>query len=323
MPTKAELAQPPFASPTHVERIYGIIHWSNNIAQQDKLVSTPKKVNPIAELGFVTRLSDLSDGTPHYRIKLEADKRREESQIKTVYGTFTLDQIFRKEILKDKDLKTGQPGSTGSSEAKSLKPPGYEYIINHDGNFPRFPEEPETYRNDTFEIKKSKFQGLGAFAVRDLKAYEIIHVEKHLFTSENSNLYDNLESLTPVQRQAFNRLHAHQKNANNEKRHAIYKTNSFFVPGGGAIFLLAARFNHACNPANNVEYKLDLEKNIISFSTNRDIPAGTELTIRYADRAYDLYAYWGFRCQCGSCTPPSESDLERIVGGSNGPWDRI
>ncbi|QYS96655.1 SET domain-containing protein [Trichoderma simmonsii] len=47
------------------------------------------------------------------------------------------------------------------------------------------------------------------------------------------------------------------------------------------LFPIAARFNHACDPINNVEYEFDHDNGVLTMMVREDVAAGTELKISY------------------------------------------
>lgn len=78
------------------------------------------------------------------------------------------------------------------------------------------------------------------------------------------------------------------------------------------LFPIAARFNHACFPVNNVEYRFDEEEHALEMVVRRDVAAGRELKISYGKNLSPelLYSCYGFRCGCGGCEGLSEEDVE-------------
>ncbi|KAK8043597.1 hypothetical protein PG993_006027 [Apiospora rasikravindrae] len=185
------------------------------------------------------------------------------------------------------------------------------------------PSSPEHYRNKFFEIRKSPLAGYGAFARQDLKWGQQILVEPELFHADHVTLYDEFDKLTVGSQQAFKHMSAHCPYAGFDKVTSIFRTNSFNVGGGQAgIFLVAARFNHACSPRNTVSYKFDNDadnhhdKRRIIFTMSQDVAAGTELTITYASCREELYSQWGFLCGCG-CIPLSDEEVARLAPGTN------
>ncbi|KAL6816570.1 hypothetical protein J3E69DRAFT_375207 [Trichoderma sp. SZMC 28015] len=47
------------------------------------------------------------------------------------------------------------------------------------------------------------------------------------------------------------------------------------------LFPIAARFNHACDPINNVEYEFDHDNGVLTMMMREDVAAGKELKISY------------------------------------------
>ncbi|EHK19225.1 uncharacterized protein TRIVIDRAFT_157176, partial [Trichoderma virens Gv29-8] len=80
------------------------------------------------------------------------------------------------------------------------------------------------------------------------------------------------------------------------------------------LFPIAARFNHACDPVNNVEYEFDHDNGVLTMMVREDITAGTELKISYGKNLspQDLYLCYGFRCSCGGCKGLSDREVDTI-----------
>ncbi|KAI1638981.1 hypothetical protein F4809DRAFT_658713 [Biscogniauxia mediterranea] len=284
-------------------------------------------------LKFAT-LMRAEQGTPVVHIELDVDRVLAGRTIQTPSGTFTL----------------------GSGPAKDDTSDEGGLIVNRDGLYPASPLDPESFRNDFFEVKESPLGGLGAFARRDLRAGEVVLVERALVVADQTTIYDALDALAPAQRGAFARLHAFVRTPNDlcdGRRYATFRTNSFGIPGSAisspsssssssssssttsnrpssstptasaALFLVASRFNHACHPRSNVEYWFDRARRSMAFAARCDVPAAAELTITYSRSPLELYGVWGFRCVCGACRPLSEADCAAADaawghGGSGG-----
>lgn len=77
------------------------------------------------------------------------------------------------------------------------------------------------------------------------------------------------------------------------------------------LFPIAARFNHACYPVNNVDYRFDHEDNVLTMMVREDIAAGQELKISYGKKLSPelLYSCYGFRCSCGGCKGLNDEEL--------------
>lgn len=84
--------------------------------------------------------------------------------------------------------------------------------------------------------------------------------------------------------------------------------------GGSCLYLVAARFNHACGDVRSVDYRFS-KGDIIELTMVKDVKAGVELTISYgAISPKTMYAMWGFRCGCGACKPLTDAEVARIDG---------
>ncbi|KAK8104252.1 uncharacterized protein PG998_011285 [Apiospora kogelbergensis] len=196
--------------------------------------------------------------------------------------------------------------------------PGLHIEPGDDEYPPGPPSSPEHYSNRFFEIRKSSLAGYGAFASQDLGWGQKILVEPELFRADHVSLYDEFDKLTEGSQQAFERMTAHSKQSGFDKTTSIFRTNSFNVgEGQAAIYLVAARFNHACRPRNNVMYRFDHEKRRIILTTTKDVDAGTELTITYGSSREEFYAQWGFVCKCGGCVPLSDEEIARLTPGTD------
>jgi hypothetical protein len=81
------------------------------------------------------------------------------------------------------------------------------------------------------------------------------------------------------------------------------------------LFPIAARFNHACDPINNVEYEFDHDNGVLTMMVREDVTAGTELKISYGKNLspQDLYMCYGFRCSCGGCRGLSDREVASIT----------
>ncbi|KAI1657799.1 hypothetical protein F4813DRAFT_359630 [Daldinia decipiens] len=177
----------------------------------------------------------------------------------------------------------------------------YEYLVN-----------PEGYRNQYFEVKKSRLGGYGAFAKTDLRQGQLILAERPILTASPVTLYQDLELLAPELRAAFYRMHGHKRSPDHDKRQAIFLTNAFAVHESSLFYFIAARFNHACGQVSSVKYRI-ARNNIIELRMGKDVPASTELTISYGPMSpSSLYTLWGFRCACGGCRPLTDAEVKRL-----------
>ncbi|KAH6650977.1 hypothetical protein F5144DRAFT_70248 [Chaetomium tenue] len=173
-----------------------------------------------------------------------------------------------------------------------------------------------------FKIQRSDLGGLGAFAARDLVRGQTILVESPLLRTTHFRLLPDYHNLSEAAKKAYLSLHDGENGDQFSKVERIKVLNSFFVPGGIAIFEIASRFNHACPSARNVEYVFDDEREVISFTICQDaVPAGAELFISYGGSPVELYSTYGFRCACGGCTPLTDEDIKRLKNRAFGTWD--
>ncbi|KAI1378598.1 hypothetical protein F4677DRAFT_465751 [Hypoxylon crocopeplum] len=180
--------------------------------------------------------------------------------------------------------------------------------------------EPEKFSNDFFEVKKSSLGGNGVFAKKDLKCDEVILEERPLINAIPSTLNWELEKLAPDLQAAYFRMHRCDRYQGQEPRESILFTNSFLVPGGSCVYLIGARFNHACAPIHSVDYRRK-RGNVMEFRMRRDVPAGEELTITYGRMPpKNLYLMWGFRCACGGCKSLTDAEVARIKAATEIQW---
>ncbi|KAF2971043.1 hypothetical protein GQX73_g2578 [Xylaria multiplex] len=234
----------------------------------------------LTRLGYVERLSDI-DGKRHYRIVLDIDKELEEDRVHA--GSMTI--------------------SLSSSNL---------FILNKDGLQPKLASDLEEFNNGLLQVKKSPISGFGVFAVRDLERLTPVLIERELFNANSFDLYQKLDTLTKEQMIAYQTLHGHQRSSSEDIRAAIWRTNRFSIGLGGSVFLVGSRFNHACKGSNNVDYSFDWKKRCMVFVTQKKVPAGSELFIRYGSDPHHLFLTWGFRCACGHCTGITEEECEAI-----------
>lgn len=88
----------------------------------------------------------------------------------------------------------------------------------------------------------------------------------------------------------------------------------FQLTDGFGIFRTASRFNHACEPARNVDYKFDYRRGLMVFTARKPIEEGAELAITYGGSPEDLYMRYGFSCVCGGCSGFSKEQIEALKG---------
>ncbi|KAM3504036.1 hypothetical protein MY10362_003824 [Beauveria mimosiformis] len=171
-----------------------------------------------------------------------------------------------------------------------------------------------------FAVRPSPTGGMGAFATRALLPNEIILEEAPLFTSSRGNsIFKAYARASRKKQQKAIKLHASRHfKPGTPYLQAIWDTNSFAIgPSEAGLFPLAARFNHACEPANNVHYVYDATRQRMRFwvapeAEGGEVAEGEELTICYGrGKTPDLlYRWYGFRCGCGACEGVSEQEMD-------------
>ncbi|KAL7796833.1 hypothetical protein V8C37DRAFT_371608 [Trichoderma ceciliae] len=168
------------------------------------------------------------------------------------------------------------------------------------------------YHNEYFQVAESSVAGWGAFATRDLTKGDVILREIPLFVSENDDVFHEFYKLDKNAMNVALSLHSHQLIKGGTPRIlGVWRTNCFAITHNMAgLFPIAARFNHACHPINNVEYQFDHDNNTLIMMAREDITAGQELTISYVKdwNPQLLYLCYGFRCRCGYCKGLDDED---------------
>ncbi|PNY24903.1 Uncharacterized protein TCAP_05161 [Tolypocladium capitatum] len=174
------------------------------------------------------------------------------------------------------------------------------------------------FENRYFEIAESNIAGWGAFAIKDLKRGDTILREKPLFMADHSCLFQEYDKLDKQAKRVALSLYANELFKSGLPRiQGVFETNCFSVGGRLAgLFPIAARFNHACHPTQNVDFEYDEASWCLVLSVRADeIPAGEELKISYGkDRTLaELYMTYGFRCRCGGCPGMSDKDFSKLT----------
>ncbi|KAL6837096.1 hypothetical protein V8C40DRAFT_229182 [Trichoderma camerunense] len=173
------------------------------------------------------------------------------------------------------------------------------------------------YGNEYFEIAKSSVAGWGAFATRDLTKGDVILREIPLFVAETDKVFHEFYELDENAKKVALSLHSHRLiKGGTPQILAVWQTNCFAVAHhASGLFPIAARFNHACDPINNVEYEFDHDNGVLTMMMREDVAAGTELKISYGKNLspQDLYMCYGFRCSCGSCRGLSDREVANIT----------
>jgi hypothetical protein len=136
----------------------------------------------------------------------------------------------------------GQRQPNGGNPGANLPPPGRappgarpsgpEIPVGHP-EYPRGPPSspisPTRFKNEFFQIRKSLLAGFGAFALQDLHRGQTILVEKSLFRANDITLYDEIDKLTPSNKQEFERMHAHSTTPGFSRHAAIFRTNRYVL----------------------------------------------------------------------------------------------
>ncbi|KAL7906130.1 hypothetical protein GGI35DRAFT_482914 [Trichoderma velutinum] len=164
------------------------------------------------------------------------------------------------------------------------------------------------YRNEYFEVAKSSVAGWGAFATRDLTKGDVILREMPLFVAETDKVFHEFYKLDGSAKKVALSLHSHRLvKGGTPQILAVWQTNCFAVAHHvSGLFPIAARFNHACDPINNVEYEFDHDNEVLTLMVREDVTAGTELKISYGknlspqDLAGRRRAYCDLELLCSS-----------------------
>lgn len=174
--------------------------------------------------------------------------------------------------------------------------------------------DPE-FENGFFKVRKSNVAGWGAFATRDLAKGDVILRERPLFVATNNDLFQEFYNLGSDDMDIALSLHSHQFiKGDTPIILGIWHTNCFAVGCHTAgLFPIAARFNHACHPINNIDYRVNQANNLV-MTARADIMAGQELTISYGKNLSPqlLYLCYGFRCRCGYCSGLGDDEIAML-----------
>ncbi|KAF3920161.1 hypothetical protein AA313_de0204011 [Arthrobotrys entomopaga] len=181
-----------------------------------------------------------------------------------------------------------------------------------------------------FSIQTIPNKGRGLIATVDIPIGTRILAESPLFTQTSHTRLETLEEtfktkvsrLSPLQQSQFLSLH-NKYPASYPAYSGIFRTNA--LPCGvdspiGAVYPTICLMNHDCLPNTTHFWNENLQQETIHAT--RFIPAGSELTISYADpeprdtRRRKLQDSFGFLCTCSLCSlSPSEtlkSDARRV-----------
>jgi hypothetical protein len=169
---------------------------------------------------------------------------------KSAFGRITLEAIRNVTIMEDSFSSTMQthPDSvTAPVTLNKISPEtvrGHIVTSNDDTATEQTPAhsvsapigpiaEPESFRNEFYEVKRSATAGYGAFALQNLVRGQTILIEKSLLHADNSTLRNELKKLAPELRQAFDRMHGHgigECDTMLLRRIAIFRTNRYDTP---------------------------------------------------------------------------------------------
>lgn len=127
---------------------------------------------------------------------------------------------------------------------------------------------------------------------------------------------DQVNALTPAQKDSFLSMHNLYKNDDGEPYLGICRTNGLPLRDDeGGIFLDACRINHSC--ANNAQKRWNENIKRYTVHAMRDIEEGEEITIYYLgifnsrkERQETLQRKFGFDCACSLCSLPSDQSEE-------------
>ncbi|KAI9171876.1 hypothetical protein HJFPF1_01367 [Paramyrothecium foliicola] len=174
------------------------------------------------------------------------------------------------------------------------------------------------FKNESFCITSSGIAGWGARAARDLRKGDVILRELPILTADYTSLFQAFESLDPDLKNVALSLHANKLLKPGTPRVlAVWETNCFAIGHHlSGLFPVAARFNHACYPAQNIMYRYDRQLGWLEFTVMvESILMGEELTISYGTdlTPIQLYLNYGFRCQCGACPGLSDAGIESLA----------
>ncbi|KAJ7079086.1 hypothetical protein B0H15DRAFT_520686 [Mycena belliarum] len=202
----------------------------------------------------------------------------------------------------------------------------------------RFSPAPIALENAT-ELRSAGVKGMGVFAVQDLRAAALIHVEYPATITQNTlvlnfgitrtEVYRELVQRVPAKtRSALLQLNSSQLAERCDVEEGILRSNavgivmpapsipSSVAMGHNALFI-EARFNHSCSP--NVVHRFDPESFALSVHTIRPIAKGEEIVFSYIDlnstvgrdaRRSLLQNRFHFECMCDRCAIADSATVE-------------
>ncbi|KAI0446400.1 hypothetical protein F4803DRAFT_568418 [Xylaria telfairii] len=190
-----------------------------------------------------------------------------------------------------------------------------------------------------FEVRDAGDYGFGCFATRDIKPGEIVLVDSSSIIIAEGEVHETCdqlvrcyESLDEEDQEEWRSLSGHLRENRLEmyrwsyrrKRpdgtplfkeepefyailHSQFDSNSFDIDNTNltALYLLASRFNHSCDP--NVVYENELVIGRWVGRASRNIAEGEQLFIAYlaihapVAQRQAKSQQWGFNCACDKC----------------------
>ena len=205
------------------------------------------------------------------------------------------------------------------------------------------------FHTDLYEIKHIKGHGSGLVARRDISRGTRILAEApimQIYMKSPSSIVEQVQThfdrLAQDDKRSCESLHCvdfecvvpqaekevltFRHFASEKERETVYRlmavfyTNQFSLdflsPHTSGLFAKISRINHSCIPNTQWSYNQKLGR--LTIHANRDITAGTEITITYKptdtqtyeQRKRDLLVY-GFECDCEACNDRETSDGRR------------
>ncbi|PHH60198.1 hypothetical protein CDD81_1978 [Ophiocordyceps australis] len=211
--------------------------------------------------------------------------------------------LFASDLKNDKDdVRHCNRRNSPAMRAGGSLPP----IVHHKSTRPHF-------HNEFFQVSHSRLAGWGAIASKTLHRHQVILCERPLFVADAASLFPQFGKLDSQSRDVALSLHANRPKPSVPLILAVWATNCFVVDKSrSGLFPVAARFNHACHSAQNVDFFYDSYREcLVLYVRAQEVAAGAELTITYGKgrTPLDLWDTYGFRCRCGACPGLSDGDV--------------
>ncbi|RDW62442.1 hypothetical protein BP6252_11875 [Coleophoma cylindrospora] len=156
------------------------------------------------------------------------------------------------------------------------------------------------------EVQRSVGKGYGVFATKNIPVGSLILSEAPLVVLiDHGSRVDPLDTavnaLSPARRKAYRRLCSYRHRPSETLNRSILYSNGFAVgETTTGVFELASRINHSCTP--NCAFAWNEELGTMVFKNCCELSQGQELTINYGHHKGHLKKFYGFECDCGSCT---------------------